>query len=107
MGDLFALFYSGCLSVRRATVMGEQAPPIPAKSYRYYHRSRLRWLGCDSASYLSARSNVLSPRHSDIIARASPHLRRLYSPKLDKTLLQAGECVMPSPIPLVFRAPVA
>src|SRR5690606_39329811 len=43
------------------------------------------------ASYLSARSNVLSPRHSDIIARASPHLRRLYSPKLDKTLLQAGE----------------
>src|SRR5690625_1293465 len=38
-----------------------------------------------------ARSNVLSPRHSDIIARASPHIRRLYSPRLDKTLLRTGD----------------
>src|SRR5690625_1359393 len=62
----------------------------PAKR-PYFATITTRWLGCDSASYLSARSNVLSPRHSDIIARASPHLRRLYSPKLDKTLLRTGE----------------
>src|SRR5690625_4859318 len=62
----------------------------PAKR-PYFATLTTRWLDCDSASYLSARSNVLSPRHSDIIARASPHLRRLYSPKPDKTLLRTGE----------------
>src|SRR5690625_329504 len=65
--------------------MGEQAPPIPAKIIPILPSLAITMV------LFSARSNVLSPRHSDIIARASPHLRRLYSPKLDKTLLRSGE----------------
>src|SRR5690625_4505706 len=65
--------------------MGEQAPPIPAKIIPILPSLAITMV------LFSARSNVLSPRHSDIIARASPHLRRLYSPKLDKTLLRTGE----------------